>query len=99
MACLISDGDRVEVGTFFEEHPQGRCSMVPDIQGLSPVSWQKGADWFTKQDEVTQQKMMGQLKFEAWKSGKFELSKLVSHKHDDTWGGSVFTTPLKDLID
>jgi SPP1 gp7 family putative phage head morphogenesis protein len=98
MACLTSDGEWFEILDDFTDHPNGRCTCIPAVKGAPLHSWEKGSDWFIKQPEATQRKMMGNQYFEAWKAGKFKLSDLRSTAHSDKWGDSPMTTALGSLI-
>ena len=59
--------------------------------------WDKGADWFMRQDEATQSRMMGPEKYALWKDGKFELSALAQHNHSDIWGDAPRVATMKEL--
>ena len=72
--------------------------MVPLVAGMPRIEWQSGREWFEGLDPDSQVVMMGQRKWEAWRAGKFDLAKLVTVKHSDTWGDSVAPTPLRNLV-
>lgn len=97
-ACLMADNGQVyPLTTPFEEHPQGRCTPVPVVKGLAPVTWQSGPDWFMGQDPNTQLAILGPGRFNLWQAGSIQLADLVSRKDDPVWGGSFVPTPIKDL--
>lgn len=97
-ACLFADGEVHELGDNLREHPQGRCTTVPVVQGFKPVEWEKGIDWFRKQPPKVQAKMLGRGRFDAWQSGQIELEQVVSVRANDTWGDSLQPTPLRDIF-
>ncbi len=74
------------------------CTTIPVVEGFKPVEWEKGIDWFKKQDPTTQRKMLGNGVFDAWKRGDIELEQTISVKHDPTWGDSLHPTPLRELL-
>ncbi len=98
MACLLADGEVYDVTEPFREHPQGRCTSVPVVDGLKPVEWEKGKDWFTKQPEAAQRKMLGPGKFNGWKDGRFALDEIIAVREDPTWGESLQVKSLRDLL-
>lgn len=97
-ACLMAEGERYSVKQQLREHPSGRCTMVPIVKGMPEVQWEKGQDWFKRQDEATQIRILGRKRYDAWIGGKFDLNQLVSIRRNSTWGDSVFPTSLKDLL-
>jgi SPP1 gp7 family putative phage head morphogenesis protein len=98
LACLAAEGQCFEVVEQLTDHPQGRCSAVPKVMGLPLANYQLGQEWFGTLDEATQRDMMGEDRFAAWQAGKFSFSRLATHTHDDTWGGSLHPTPLTELV-
>jgi SPP1 gp7 family putative phage head morphogenesis protein len=95
-ACLFADGQIYELETSFEEHPNGRCTLVPVVDGLPAVNWQTGTEWFSAQDETTQQSILG-AGWDLWKSGQIELGDFIRRDADDVWGASLRTATLEDL--
>lgn len=97
--CLFADdGKLYDLGTPFEEHPQGRCSPVPVVIGLPAVTWQDGTSWFVSQPESVQMSILGRGRFEAWQEGKFELKDVVARRENETWGASYVPASLHDLV-
>ena len=98
-ACLMADDGTIYPLTQpFEEHPQGRCTMVPVVSGLEEVTWTSGAEWFESQTPAVQETILGQGHYEAWQEGQFTLTELVTRRYDETWGGSLVVTPLNKLV-
>lgn len=96
--CLAADGAYYELNESFAAHPRCRCSLVPVVIGAPVPTWQTGLDWLEKQPEKTQRSILGRGRYEAYRTGKFNLSQLASVRQDATWGDSVYATPLKDLL-
>lgn len=98
-ACLMADdGTIYPLGFAFEEHPQGRCTLVPVVSGLPEVTWTSGQEWFEGQPPEVQESILGQGHFEAWQEGYFNLSDVVTRRFDETWGGALVVTPLNKLV-
>jgi len=100
IACLVDDGHFYEVATDFSDHMNGRCAITPILAGHEDdkVPRQTGQEWFEKQDEAAQQRIMGKAKWEAWRNKEFELGDLVKWTENDTWGPSIGAKSLKDVI-
>lgn len=97
LACLAMDGTVHELDEELDDHPNGRCFKQPIIKGLTPVETESSADWFARQDEETQRRMMGDERFEAWKAGKFEFGDLAQRNENAEWGSHVRVASLADL--
>lgn len=98
LACLAMDGTIWPTSELMALHPQDRCSQIPIINGLPPVRFQTGRDWFMNQPEKTQRRMMGPGTFEAWQAGRFDFRQLATVKEHPIWGPSARVTSLKDLL-
>ncbi len=97
VACLVADGTVYDVESDFEEHPNGRCTLVPVVDGVEMPNWESGASWLEKQDAETQKTIMGPL-YDPWITGQIELQDMVSRHEDATWGAYLRPTALKDLM-
>ncbi len=99
-ACLELDGEFYPVGTEPCDHPNGKCSFVPVTKHFDPIndpSWERGPEWFARQDEETQRKLMGAGRFDLWKQQGVDPRDMVWIKPNDVWGGSPAVRPLHDL--
>jgi SPP1 gp7 family putative phage head morphogenesis protein len=97
VACLIADGELLELDEVLATHPGCRCTSVPIVTGFAPVQWEKGADWLQKQPEHVQRKIMGPGRFQGWKDGAFSLGDMVTKRSNSTWGDSLQPSSLRDL--
>lgn len=97
MSCLMKDGEVFESENDLTDHPNGGCTSIPWIVGGKEPVWDYGKDWFLRQDEATQKKMMGSKYFEAWKKEEFELKDIATYRYDKIWGNSPQKTPLWQL--
>lgn len=94
--CLFTDGIVTQDLTQFEEHNQGRCSMVPVVIGVPEPMWQSPIEWFEGQSATTQESILGTGRFDAWKNGA-ALQDMVKRVDDPTWGGAFVPTPVGEL--
>jgi len=97
LACILSDGKVYELESAFEEHPCGRCALVPIVEDLPEVTWTNGRDWFSGLKADEQQAIMGKQLFTAWKAGKVEFDNMVKTHQDETWGNSLVSKSLKEM--
>jgi len=97
MACLILDGQIVPLDQEVDDHPRGRCTAVFQIKGSPVIQWEKGADWFMRQEPALQAQMMGQQKFELWQDGQFKLTDIAKINFNATWGNSPREATLQEL--
>ena len=96
--CLFSEGDLYELDQAFEEHPSGRCTLVPVVIGMPAIEWENGQTWFLAQNEDTQEEILGAGYFEAWSDGAFGLGEMVNREWDEEWGGMVVPKGLRELV-
>lgn len=96
-ACLMDEGHTYELGEEMPEHPQGRCTMVPLVEGMPNPKWQLGREWFEEQPAATQRDILGKGRYYAWQNGDFDLDEIVTVKPNPTWGPSIAVTPLREL--
>lgn len=98
LACLMADGEVLELEEELYDHPNGLCAAVPWVMGMPEPEWETGKDWFEGLDEDRQREMMGDAKYDAWKDGQFTLDQLVKTTDNPTWGKSLGVTPLSELV-
>lgn len=96
-ACLLAEGTTYSLDEQMPEHPQGRCTLVPVVEGIKPPTWKAGAEWLVEQSPETQRDILGKGRYYAWQNGDFELGELVTVKPNAVWGDSLQVTPLKVL--
>ncbi len=96
-ACLGDEGHVYELNEQMPEHPQGRCTLVPKVQGIRSPQWLKGEAWLREQSVATQTSILGKGHYEAWQRGAFGLDELVTVRSNPVWGDSLQVTPLREL--
>ncbi len=113
-ACVAMHGTEHSLDETLDDHPNGRCVMVPktkswdDILGPlgidtsnipdTSVELESGADWFDRQDADTQKAILGPAKYAAFQNGDFGLEDIVGRTSDPDWGKSIYERSLKDLV-
>lgn len=106
MACVLLDGRRYSLAEEMDDHPNGRCALLPitatyaemGIDAPEPdFKREMGHDWFLRQAEADQRDMMGQGMWQAWKDGKFDLDAIPKLVTNDVWGNAWVPRSLKDL--
>lgn len=95
--CLMYDGRFYPVDYGFDQHPNCRCALIPRLRNVPPVQYQDGQSWFRQQPETVQRQILGAGRFTAWRDGRASLSDMVTRRYDDTWGGSLHPTPVRNL--
>lgn len=95
-ACLADEG-HIYLGPI-PDHPSGRCTGVPVVEGMPAIRWTGGEDWFKQQSAATQRGIMGQGRWDAWRDGQFEFGALATRTSNATWGGGLAVTPLNQLM-
>lgn len=99
MSCVVMHGTVHAIDEVLNDHHNGRCVPVPLVRGFeNPIS-EMGLDWFQRQDEATQRKLMGGSKYEAWKNGKISLEQLTEERRDDVYGMMRGEPSLKKLLE
>ncbi|HOG48202.1 MAG TPA: hypothetical protein PLJ35_19390 [Anaerolineae bacterium] len=93
VACLLLDGQFSTLDTALDDHPNGRCAMVPVVDGMPDVTWQTGREWLEGQDAETQRAIMGPGRYDAWREGKVTLSEMLRPLD----GGGVGVKSLEEL--
>ena len=117
-ACIALDGRLYATDQLMDAHVNDRCVMVPETVSYAdlgidiPADTRKrevGEDWFKRQPEARQKKMMGQTEsmrkagrdpalFTAWKDGKFDIPDMAKVTENRTWGAAATEKPLKELV-
>lgn len=113
-ACWAMHGTEHKVDEILDDHPNGRCEMVPitatwgeigkrygiDLSDLPDTNPEirLGASLFMQLPAEKQIKILGPAKYAAWKDGKFTLSDLVGRKRSREWGTHRYERSLQDLI-
>jgi hypothetical protein len=94
---LMLDGQRFETAEELTDHPRGKCTAVPWVQGVRPPVWETGKQYFNKLSADQQRELMGDEKYAAWKDGQFKLDDLAQMTHSKVWGDSPRVATFAEL--
>lgn len=96
-ACLFADGRIYGLDEPLDEHVNGRCQLIPIIDGVPQTNWQTGRTWFNGLPSGQQSEILGPGAYEKWRRERFDLNRFVTLKENETWGNSLQVTPLSAL--
>ena len=97
--CVSMHGTRHPMSERLNDHHNGRCTMLPVVDWLPPALEEgAGEKWFRALPESEQRKLLGKGKYEAWRNGDFQFSRLSRLQDDPVYGQMRSETPLKDLV-
>jgi SPP1 gp7 family putative phage head morphogenesis protein len=111
--CWAMHGTEHSIDEVLDDHPNGRCSMIPktstweeigakygiDLSGIPDTNpvIESGISQFEKLPAEQQIAILGQAKYKAWKDGQFTLSDLVGRKRSKIWGTMRYEKSLNKL--
>jgi SPP1 gp7 family putative phage head morphogenesis protein len=112
-ACWTMHGTEHRLDEVLDDHPNGRCAMIPktatwgeigaeygiDLSGIPDTNpeIESGISLFEKLPIEQQIVILGPAKYAAWKDGKFTLSDLVGRKRSREWGTMRYEKSLNEL--
>jgi len=105
LACIALDGELYALDEPLNEHPNGRCALIPEVidyhdLGLDMPETPRppnARDWLSNQSEDVQRNILGDTRFDAWKSGDIQLNQLASVKRNPVWGDTAVVRPIRDI--
>lgn len=97
LACLALDGEKFKLEDDLYDHPRGCCNVIAKVKGVPMLKWERAQDWIKKQPEAYQRQVMGNSRYEIWKSGQLDIKDMVGHTDSPIWGMSPSVKSLKDL--
>ena len=89
IACIALDGTFYTLASDFEEHPQGRCTMIPAVRGVALSPLGSGQAWFEGLSQEEQIATMGRGRWESWQAGELGWGGMVQRREHPVWGVSV----------
>lgn len=98
--CLAMDGSFHTLDEHLDDHPNGRCAMVPCLKGEEnqPPGWETGSTWLDKQPEAVQRQVLGNAGYEAYRAGAVKLADFVGQKNSREWGTTRYAKSLKEIV-
>lgn len=113
-ACWAMHGTEHRLDEILDDHPNGRCAMIPKTRTWAEIGKQYGIDLsgvpdtnpeiepgvllFDKLPAEKQIKILGPAKWAAWKDGRFVLSDIVGRARSKEWGTHRFEKSLVQLL-
>ena len=98
MSCIAEHGTEHPLTESLDDHYNGRCAALPLLRGEAPGQVGAGEDWFASLDEAKQKELMGESRWDAWKSGRFDFSDLSATHEDDVYGTMRSEATLESLL-
>lgn len=100
--CWAMHGTVHALNETLDDHPNGRCVMIPQVrtlpgqeqQALSPV----GVEQFAKLSAEQQDAILGKAGGAAYRAGKFKLPDVVGRTFDPAWGPMRRTKSLREIL-
>jgi SPP1 gp7 family putative phage head morphogenesis protein len=94
--CIAAEGELFSTEQDFDDHPNCRCACLPYWPGIGG-DFKLGEAWFTEQPESTQRSILGNTRYGMYKSGEVKFHQFATRTSNDTWGGAVVATTIRDL--
>ena len=96
--CLSQHGSRHALSETLNGHHQCRCVPIPELPlakslGLDLPEIEPGEAWFKRQDEATQQGILGPGMWAAWKDGAVSFDQFRGHTYDHPVYGAMQRMP------
>lgn len=98
MSCVVMHGTVHSIDESLNDHHNGRCAMIPIVDGILLIEENAGQTWFNGLGQAQQKAMMGKGRYEAWKAGNFELPQISTFYDDAVYGQMRRETSLKELV-
>ena len=99
--CWAMHGTVHPVTERLDDHPSGRCSMLPKVKGLPGMApqWlpEAGVDQFARLSPDEQRHILGPL-YDAYHSGEITLPDVVGRSFSPDWGSMRRVKSLKELF-
>ena len=96
-SCWGMHGTRHPLTERLDDHPQGRCVMVPIVKGR-PLAVPTGEALFQELPVADQVAVLGQAGRLAWSEGAVKLADFVGRKNDPQWGTMRYAKSLRQVL-
>ena len=106
--CWGMHGEHFDTDEMMDTHPNCRCALVPTSKPWADLGFpdvaetrvelEPGADVFARQSESVQRQVLGPGKYEAYRTGKIQLSDLVQKTSSRRWGAGRREASLKTAL-
>ena len=107
--CLGMHGTEHLLDEELDSHVSCRCSPAPLTRSWSELGFGddipetsldvgSGEEWFAKQPETVQRRVLGPGKLVEYQAGRLKLGDLAQTTVDPVWGPGLREKPLRDLV-
>ncbi|HZT60998.1 MAG TPA: phage minor head protein [Pyrinomonadaceae bacterium] len=107
-ACIAMNGTVHTLDERLDDHVNGACTMVPQTKSWEELGFhgiedtrpqiESGEDWFARQDEETQRRVLGDAGLAAYKDGAVKLKDFVGVRHSAQWGSMRYAKSLREVL-
>lgn len=108
-SCIAEHGGEHSLDEFGpDDHQNGRCARTPLLKPWSDLGFsiaeppsmiEDGSEWFDRQPETAQLKIMGPARLDAIQSGRATVADMSTRRRTSGWRDSMVPTPVADLAD
>lgn len=98
-ACWAMHGTVHPLTERLEDHPNGRCSMLPKLRGVEQWQPETGAAQFARLEPNVQRNILGPGRFEAYRAGTLGLEAVAGYSMSRDWGRSLRVKSLREIAD
>jgi len=100
-ACWAMHGTKHTLDETLDDHPNGRCAMIPIVKGYD-YGIKAGAEKFSEISEDKQIAILGMAKWQAWKDGKLTFDEnpqtgIVGRSYNADWGWMRYERSAKNI--
>lgn len=95
-ACWAMHGTRHTLDEVLDDHPNGRCAMVPVTDWSRPVPL--GDVIFADLPQDKQRAILGQAAWEAYRDGRVALRDFVGRRSHSRWGTMRYAKSLRSVL-
>ena len=97
-SCWAMHGSIHTVKETLDDHPNGRCAMVPIVKGFKPAIKRTGSELFAELPEGDQRQILGPAAHLAYQDGAVQLGDFVGRKNDPQWGTMRYAKSLSEIL-
>jgi hypothetical protein len=97
ISCVVQHGSAHPLTEILNDHYNGRCAMLPQLR-RQPLPLESGLSWFQDQSAATQQKILGQASYAAWRDGALRLEQMSVSDDDDLYGPMRHAPSLRQVL-
>ena len=107
-ACWAMHGTFHTLDERLDDHPRGRCAMVPVTRSWAELGFEGvpetaieeelGVDAFARLPLEAQREILGPAKLAAYRAGAIQLEDVVGRRSDPRWGTMRYERSLSDML-